>query len=126
MPTPSDQLWAAPACWEPESRGATLCWQDLGQLFRGLPFGPWGPDTACGSLHVTHDGVEVGAQAVDLRYSILRPVPSSATHSFFGCLSSFLQTVIPFSSSVGFRWVLLPTPASPECPLWLWQLADGL
>lgn len=68
---------------------------------------------------------------LDLRHSSLRPVPSLALHSFFELLSSFLQTVIPFLSSVGgraVRCVLVPIPATPECaprPR-SWQLADGL
>ena len=46
---------ACPSLWELGRRGATPDWQDLGQLSRRLPFGPWGPGILWGALHVIHD-----------------------------------------------------------------------
>lgn len=52
MPAQPDQLRAAPACWE-QGGGGHRCWQDVGQLSRELPFGPWGSGTPRGSLPMT-------------------------------------------------------------------------
>lgn len=95
----------------------------LGWLSRGLPFGPCGPDTPYGALQVTHDEGALGR--LDLRHSILRPVPSSVPHSSFELLSSFLQTSI-FFSSVECQIGPPSRPCHPEGLLWPWQLADDL
>lgn len=121
MPAQSCQLWADLACWEPGRKRATL-----GRLSRGLPFGPWGPGTPWGALHVTRDGGWGALGHLDLRHSILAPVPSLAPHAYFEFLSSFLQTSIPFFSSVECRMGPPSHPCHPECLLWSWQLADDL
>lgn len=85
-------------------------WKGQGRLFRGLPFGPWGPGTprgpCTGPLQRGRGGGVRGALGcLDLRCCSLRLVPSSAP--FLLPNPVFLQTTVPFISS-GVRWVLVP------------------